>query len=58
MLMESTMGRLLDLLYGKDRPPAATSADMDAKMRTLADEANRKVAEMEKARRARADRSK
>jgi hypothetical protein len=58
MRMESTMGRLLDLLYGKDRPPAATSADMDAKMQALADEANRKVAEMEKARRARAERSK
>jgi hypothetical protein len=40
---------LLDWLYGKDRPPAVTAADMQAKMQALADEANRKAAEMEKA---------
>jgi hypothetical protein len=57
--MESTMvERLLDFLYGKNRPPAITSADMAEKMRALAEEANRKVAEIEEARRARADRSK
>ena len=39
---------LLDLLYGKNRPPAVTAADMEAKMRALAEAANRKVAEMEK----------
>jgi len=53
---------LLDWLYGKDRPPAVTAADMDAKMKALAAEANRKAAELEKAdterRRARADQSK
>jgi len=61
MRMEITMG-LLDWLYGKDRPPAVTAADMDAKMKALAAEANRKAAELEKAdterRRARADQSK
>jgi hypothetical protein len=46
--MESSMG-LLAWLYGKDRPPAVTAADMDAKMRALAEEGNRKVAETEKA---------
>jgi hypothetical protein len=45
---EVTMG-LLDLLYGKNRPPAVTAADMDAKMKALAADANRKAAEMEKA---------
>jgi hypothetical protein len=47
---EVTMG-LLDLLYGKNRPPAVTAADMDAKMKALAADANRKAAEMEKAER-------
>ena len=42
---------LLDLIYGKNRPPAVTAADMDAKMKALADQANRKVAELEKAER-------
>jgi hypothetical protein len=40
------MGRILDFLYGKDRPPTVTSADMDARMKALAEEANRKVADM------------
>jgi hypothetical protein len=40
---------LLDWLYGKDRPPTVTSADMQAKMQALADEANRMAAELEKA---------
>jgi len=40
---------LLDLLYGKDRPPAVTAADMEAKMKALAADANRKAAELEKA---------
>ena len=44
---------LLDLLYGKDRPPAVTAADMEGKMKALADEANRKVAELEAAEKAR-----
>jgi hypothetical protein len=39
---------LLDLLYGKNRPPAVSAADMQAKMQALADDANRKAAEMEK----------
>ena len=39
---------LLDLLYGKNRPPAVTAADTDAKMKALAEEANRKVAALEK----------
>jgi len=39
---------LLDWLYGKDGPPAVSAADMQAKMHTLADDANRKAAEMEK----------
>jgi hypothetical protein len=41
---------LLDWIYGKDRPPAVTAADTEARMKTLADEANRKVAELEAAR--------
>jgi hypothetical protein len=40
---------LLDLLYGKNRPQAVTAADMDAKMKALAADANRKAAELEKA---------
>ena len=40
---------LLDWIYGKDRPPAVTSADMEARMKALAEDANRKVAELEKA---------
>ena len=40
---------LLDFIYGKDRPPAVTAADMEAKMKALAAEANRKVAELDKA---------
>ena len=42
---------LLDWLYGKDRPPAVSAADMQAKMQALADDANRKASEMEKNRR-------
>jgi hypothetical protein len=42
---------LLDLIYGKNRPPAVSAADLDAKMKALADQANRKVAELEKAER-------
>jgi hypothetical protein len=37
----------LDLLYGKDRPPSVSSGDMQAKMLALAEEANRKAAELE-----------
>jgi hypothetical protein len=40
---------LLDLLYGKDRPPAVTAADMEAKMKALAADANRTAAQLEKA---------
>ena len=40
---------LLDWLYGRDRPPAISAADMQAKMQALADDANRKAAEIEKA---------
>jgi hypothetical protein len=40
---------LLDWIYGKDRPPAVTAAETEARMRALAEETNRKVAEMEKA---------
>ena len=40
---------LLDWIYGKDRPPAVTAADMDARMKALAADANRKAAELEKA---------
>lgn len=40
---------LLDLIYGKDRPPAVTAADMAAKMQKVAEDANRKVAELEAA---------
>lgn len=40
---------LLDWIYGKDRPPAVTSADMDARMKALADDANRKTEALEKA---------
>jgi hypothetical protein len=40
---------LLDFIYGKDRPPAVTAAEMEARMKALAAEANRKVAELEKA---------
>jgi hypothetical protein len=47
------MKALLDLIYGKDRPPAVTSAEMEARMKALADDANRKVAEMERAEEAR-----
>jgi hypothetical protein len=39
------MGLILDFIYVKDRPPTVTAADMDAKMKALAEEANRKVAE-------------
>jgi hypothetical protein len=39
---------LLDWLYGNDRPPAVSAADMQAKLQTLANDANRKAAEMEK----------
>ena len=38
---------LLDLLYGKDRPPATSSGEMQAKMLALAEEANRKAAELD-----------
>jgi len=41
---------LLDWIYGKDRPPAVTAADMDARMKALAADANRKAAELEAAR--------
>jgi hypothetical protein len=47
--MERALGLLLDWLYGKNRPPAVTAADMQAKMQALADDANRKAAEMDKA---------
>ena len=40
---------LLDLIYGKDRPPAVTAADMEVRMKKLAEDANRKVAELERA---------
>ena len=40
---------LLDLIYGKNRPPAVTAAEMEARMKALADDANRKVAELERA---------
>jgi len=40
---------LLDLIYGKNRPQAVSAADLDAKMKALADQASRKVAELEKA---------
>jgi hypothetical protein len=42
---------LLDLIYAKNRPPAVSAADLDAKMKALADQASRKVAELEKAER-------
>ena len=48
------MGSLLDWIYGKDRPPVVTAADMSAKMQKLAEEANRKVAELAEAERRKA----
>ena len=39
---------LLDWLYGNDRPPAVSAADMQAKIQALADDANRKASEMKK----------
>lgn len=43
------MGWLLDLIYGKDRPPAVTAADTQVWMKALADDADRKVAALEAA---------
>lgn len=40
---------LLDWIYGKDRPAAVTAAETDARMRALAEETNRKVAQLEAA---------
>ena len=46
---EGPMGWLLDMIYGKDRPPADSAAKMDARMKALADGASRRAAEIEAA---------